>query len=217
MSSVRCSELGYWNFFVPTLDYSSINNYADSIERYVKQGLISAPSELYYPIRLKPKGKNLLSTLRESGINHIELRSIDLNPFAEYGIDLRDVEFLQLFLSYIAGTGYEKLTENDQIQAVQNIKSAAHFDIFNAKILYPEQRALSIRDAVFDFLDDMQWFYSQIDIVNYQHISEIIDYQRKKFSDPENYNYSRLVMKKYSGNFASKTLKESILNRDRNV
>jgi len=217
MSSVRCSELGYWNFFVPTLDYSSINNYADSIERYVKQGLISAPSELYYPIRLKPKGKNLLSTLRLSGINHIELRSIDLNPLTEYGININDIDFFQLFLTYIASTPYKKLSENDQVQAVQNIKSAAHFDIINTKILYPMQRALSIKDAVFEFLDKMQCFFSQIDTGENQHIFDVIDFQRKKFSDPENFNYARLVLKKYSGDFAQKTLKESILNRERNV
>ena len=217
MSSVRCSELGYWNFFIPILDYSSLNNYADSIERYVKQGLITAPSELYYPIRLKPKGKNLVSTLRQLGINHIELRSIDLNPLVEYGIDVRDIEFLQIFLTYIASTPYEKLSENEQVQAVQNIKSAAHFDIYNTKILYPEQRALSIRDAVLEFLDEMQWFYSQIDTENNQHICEIIDYQRRKYSEPDNFNYARIVLKKYSGNFTTKTLNESILNRERNV
>lgn len=217
MSSIRCSELGYWNFFVPTIDYSSKEGYADSIERYVKKGLISAPSELYYPIRLKPKGKNLLSTLRLSGINHIELRSIDLNPLTEYGIDVHDIEFLQLFLVYLASIPNQRLDDNDQVQSIQNIKSAAHFDIVNTKIMYPSKRALSITNAVFEFLDSMQWFFSQIDTGQNQHIYDVIDFQRKKFSDPDKYNYAQIILKKYSGDFAKKTLEESILNRNRNV
>lgn len=74
LASVRCSELGYWNFFAPIFDYSSLEAYAQSIQNYVDDGLLRFPTELYYPIRLKPAGKNSLPALREKGVNHIELR-----------------------------------------------------------------------------------------------------------------------------------------------
>ena len=64
-SSVRCSERGYWNKFIPILDFSSVRDYARSIARYVQDGQLVAPSELYYPIRLKPRGQNRLQTLVE--------------------------------------------------------------------------------------------------------------------------------------------------------
>jgi len=217
MSSIRCSELGYWNFFVPTLDYNNVNNYADSIEHYVKNGLISAPSELYYPVRLKPRGKNLLSTLRESGINHIELRPIDLNPLADFGIDVRDIEFLQLFLAYLASVNPLKLSAKDQVQSIQNFKSAAHYDIHNTKIMYPDNRALSIKDAAKELLDKIQIFYNQTDTGNNGHIADIIHYQLKKMEDPENYNYARIVNREFSDGFAAKTLSASINDRDKNV
>ena len=217
MSSIRCSELGYWNFFVPTLDYSSIDKYADSIEHYVKNGLISAPSELYYPIRLKPRGKNKLSTLRESGINHIELRPIDLNPLAEYGIDYRDVEFLQLLLSYFASIKHHPLDAKDQVQSIQNFKSAAHYDVVNTKIMYPNGRPLCIADAIDEILNEMEWFYSGINTGQNAKINEILSYQRKKIDDPENFNYARIVAREYANDFANKVLKESIQNRNRNV
>ena len=47
----------------------------------------------HYPIRLKPRGANRLETLREQGVNHIELRMIDLNPLRKEGINVRDVKF----------------------------------------------------------------------------------------------------------------------------
>lgn len=40
MATVRCSELGYWNYFSPVFDYSNIENYADSIQAYVDEGLL---------------------------------------------------------------------------------------------------------------------------------------------------------------------------------
>ena len=82
MASVRCGEMGYWNEFAPILDYQNIYAYADSIRKYVDMGLLKAPSELYYPIRLKPAGENNLESLCQNGVNHIELRMFDLNPLA---------------------------------------------------------------------------------------------------------------------------------------
>ena len=52
MASVRCSELGYWNYFAVWYDYGNLQRYANSIRFYVNAGLLAAPSELYYPIRL---------------------------------------------------------------------------------------------------------------------------------------------------------------------
>lgn len=107
LASVRCSELGYWNFFAPIFDYDNLRAYADSIQSYVDDGLLRFPTELYYPIRLKPAGKNSLPALRENGVNHIELRMFDLNPFAPHGVDERDVAFAELLLCYLASTPRE--------------------------------------------------------------------------------------------------------------
>ena len=87
LATVRCSELGYWNFFAPILDYTSAAAYADSIQSYIDSGMIRYPSELYYPIRLKNFGPYSLEGLKE-GISHIELRMVDLNPLVRAGIVL---------------------------------------------------------------------------------------------------------------------------------
>ncbi len=47
LASVRCSELGYWNAFVPIFDYSNISAYTNSIRRYIRDGWLMAPTELY--------------------------------------------------------------------------------------------------------------------------------------------------------------------------
>ena len=127
-ASVRCSENGYWNQFVPILDFSSVRAYAKGIARYVQDGRIIAPSELYYPIRLKPRGPNNLLSLVENGIDHIEVRCVDLNPMTGGLVDVRDVEFIHLFFLWCAAQERETLTAERQRESVAAFKAAARLD-----------------------------------------------------------------------------------------
>ena len=127
-ASVRCSEKGYWNRFVPILDFSSVRAYAKSIARYVQDGLLIAPSELYYPVRLKPRGPNSLLSLVEMGIDHIEIRCVDLNPLTGGLVDARDIEFVRLFLLWCAAQEREVLSVERQKESVAAFKAAARVD-----------------------------------------------------------------------------------------
>lgn len=98
--SMRNSEFGYWNQFIPTLDYSDIESFTDSIQGYIDDGLLLSPAELYLPVRLKPKGKYSLDALK-TGIDHIELRMFDLNPLSDVGIFSEDAEFAHLLMLYL--------------------------------------------------------------------------------------------------------------------
>ncbi len=201
MASVRCSEIGYWNFFAPTLNYSSVGEYADSIQHYVDKGWIRFPSELYYPVRLKPAGENTLDNLREHGVNHIELRMFDLNPLVPEGIDVRDVEFAQLFLIWLASTPRQPFTEKDQIQAVQNFKNAAHYDLKTVKIVVPNGEVYSVAEAGLKALGFMREFYKEFPA----DVHEILDFEEEKLLVPEQ-RYAWRIRKAYAGGFVKKGL-----------
>ena len=94
LASPRCSKIGYWNDFDPLLDYENLQSYVKSIESYVAQGQLKEAAELYYPVRLKPKGENTLERLKNYGVDHIELRMLDLNPLEPVGIRREDLKFL---------------------------------------------------------------------------------------------------------------------------
>lgn len=201
MASVRCSEMGYWNFFAPIFDYSNIRNYADSIQSYVDNGLLRAPTELYYPIRLKPPGKNDLRVLRDVGVNHIELRMFDLNPLVPSGVEVRDVAFAQLFLVWLAGTPRQPFTERDQVQAVQNFKNAAHYDLKTVKIVVPNGEVYSVVDAALKVIGMMREFYQGFP----EDIQEILDFEQAKFEDGEN-RYAWKIRREYSDTYVKKGL-----------
>ncbi len=201
MASVRCSELGYWNYFPPILDYTTVSKYAESIEKYVSGGWIKYPSELYYPIRLKPKGENNLDNLKKHGINHIELRMIDLNPFEKCGLDLRDAGFIKLYLIWMASIKRKKIGEREQVQAVQNFKNAAHYDLKTVSIILDNGTSVPVADAGIFIIERMKKFYQDFD----ENVKSILNYQEEKLADPDK-RYAWRVRKEFSGGFVKKGL-----------
>ena len=166
-ASVRCGKEGYWNNFTPVLSYDSILSYADSIQKYIDNGSLAGVGELYYPIRLKPKGVNRLNNLVQNGVNHIELRNIDINPFAEEGIDVRDLEFLELLMLWVFCTYEKSLSEVDQIRAVENFKNSALYDIDNTTIP-ADNKIESLRTAGLRILSEMREFFGDSSVLQYQ-------------------------------------------------
>ena len=201
MGSVRCSELGYWNHFAPILNYEDIVSYAASIRRYVDDGIISAPTELYYPIRLKPRGQNNLETLAREGVDHIELRMFDLNPLVAAGIDERDAFFAQLLLIFLASSPRLKLSARAQVMAVHNFKNAARYDLGSVKILLPNDSAYVLSAAGRTILGQMKKFFADADA----RVLETLSFQEEKFVNPSA-RYPSVVRRLYGDGFWRKGL-----------
>ncbi len=202
MASTRCSELGYWNYFTPIFDYSNIRNYAESIEQYVKDGLIAASTELYYPIRLKPAGKYNLKCLYENGVSHIELRMVDLNPYEPSGLSIKDLKFIQLFLVWLASTQGKHLDMKDQVQVAANFKNAAHYDLKTVKIVVPEGEILSVASAGKKVIGKMKEFYKDFP----KDVLDVLEYEEEKFIDPDK-RYAWRIRHEYEENYVEKGLR----------
>ena len=200
LATVRCSELGYWNFFAPVLDYTSAAAYADSIQAYIDSGMIRYPSELYYPIRLKNFGPYSLAGLKE-GVSHIELRMVDLNPLVRAGIDERDVLFSQLFLVWAASVEGPRLSPKDQVQAVQNFKNAAHYDLKTVKIVMPDGAAHSVVKSAKRVIAAMEEFYADFGAS----VHDCLAFQRRKFDEPET-RYAWIIREKFGQGFVARGL-----------
>ena len=167
---LRNSERGYWNKFVPVLDHSSLEAFVKSIEGYIDRGELYSASELYLPVRLKPRGNNSLEEMYKSGVDHIELRMFDLNPAFRSGIDKKDLRFAHLLILYLLSVPDTEFNSEQQIQAISNYKNAAQ--------LYPDQilisRGMSVLDAMEDYFESIS---DAADIIAYErdkliHINE---------------------------------------------
>ena len=100
--SFRNASCGYKNLKELYPSYDSVEEFTGDIERFIENGDLSEAKELYTKIRLKPKNpKDLLNSLRNDGIEYVEIRTLDINPFYQCGLVRHDMKFLHLFLIYM--------------------------------------------------------------------------------------------------------------------
>ncbi len=191
-SSMRNSERGYWNQFVPVIDYTNLNTYISSVNGYVNKGLLFSAAELYLPVRLKPRiGVN---SIAESGVNHIELRMFDLNPLSELGVFREDLEFTRYFLIYLLLLPDFEFTSELQETAIENHKAAARYDLSEITINgYPA------KDAALGLLDDMRKYFE-----SFPAVLRTIDIQKEKII--RNNRYCVKVYEALSEDFQGKML-----------
>ena len=126
-TSLRNGDLGYQSETqagMLNVCYNSLENYVSTIAsaigtphaHYQKLGvkrddqylqvsgnILQSEAEFYTTIRAKcvpPKGENFLKVLKEDGVEYIEVRLLDVNPYLPLGIDASQIHFLDALLLY---------------------------------------------------------------------------------------------------------------------
>lgn len=167
-TSYRNSECGYRNKVELYPDYSSTSCYINSIKKYINSGLIESPKELYSSIRIKAKNNhNLFESLENDGINYLEFRSIDINPFDKCGIGLSDLHFLHLFNFFLLFKEEQKY-DNWQQEANDNqdlIARYGHSDIElhrNGLSINKKEWAMEILSEVLDLNEALKFGKEEI-------------------------------------------------------
>lgn len=205
LASARCSEIGYWNDFIPILNYQDLDNYVESIQNYVDHGQLKETSELYYPVRLKPKGANNIENLKKKGVNHIELRMLDLNPFSPINLMQEDLEFIHLFIIYIMSLDNIKFDKDAQKRAIQNEKEAAKYDDYHIDIKISEDKSVNIRKLSLDLLDDIEKYFILVDNQRYK---DMIQYQKNKILHHQ--RYVERIKEEFSQGYVSLGIKKAM-------
>ena len=98
--SLRSGKYGYVNNPKIHVSYDSLQEYVETLEHWVKSGDLIAEKEFYSSVRLR--GAKKARDLLEKGIQYLEFRLFDLNPFAPYGIELDDAKFIHYFILLMA-------------------------------------------------------------------------------------------------------------------
>lgn len=100
--SFRNSSCGYKNLKDLMPSYRNVDEFIRDVQSFIDEGDLSEAKELYTQIRLKPADpKNMLESLKNDGIEYIEVRTLDINPFYKCGLIRHDMQFLHLFLIYM--------------------------------------------------------------------------------------------------------------------
>ncbi len=125
-TSLRMGDLGYQNSAQQQLNicYNTLDNYTSTLGQAIRTphapyetigikkdgeycqlntNLLQIENEYYSDIRPKrvtPSGKKPLCELAKKGVQYIELRNIDINPYLPVGINAEQSRFLDCFIMY---------------------------------------------------------------------------------------------------------------------
>ncbi len=218
--SFRQSDLGYKNtedFFVPL---NSLECYLKTIDDLIANGSILEAREYYSPVRLKPKdNSNLLESLRKDGIEYLEIRTIDLNPYSKTGIDIRDIYFLHAFMIFCL---LRKCRSDEDCLLTKNDNSDANF---NQELIATkgQDKNLSMKDKS-SIKDAKEWAIETLNELkeilcilgcNNQKYAEAIDFELGKFLDGSK-TYSKMLVEDIKKDsfigFHLKKAKEYLIN-----
>ena len=87
----------------PYSDYSKLGTKVDDQYNQLNDCILQSEAEFYSSIRAKrvaPAGANFLQSLKDDGVEYIEVRLMDIDPFHPLGISQETVRFLDTFLLY---------------------------------------------------------------------------------------------------------------------
>ncbi len=100
--SIRNSEYGYKNKIEDINEancYVSLKNYINLINKAIKEHKLYSIKEFYGAVRLQKL--NNLDYLPQTGINYLEFRSFDNDPFSINLIDYKTLIFFKIFILYL--------------------------------------------------------------------------------------------------------------------
>lgn len=134
-TSLRLSDLGYTNsaqsglkigfngldqylegvhaaIRTPSAEFAEIGVKVGDEYRQLNSNVLQIENELYAPIRPKrvaKSGEKPSEALQRGGVEYVEIRSLDVNPFSPIGVNQDQIRFLDLFLTWAV------LTESDEM------------------------------------------------------------------------------------------------------
>ncbi len=107
----------------PRAEYQKFGVKVDGVYRQLNANLLQIENEFYSVIRPKrvtDSGESPSRALRQRGVQYVEVRSVDLNPFVPIGIDAECVHFFDMLLLYCLFSDSSDIGRDEWACAAQN-------------------------------------------------------------------------------------------------
>ena len=147
-TALRMGDLGYTSNAQKNLAvcYNNIDSYIETLkeaittphpgyeaigignsrhEQQLNTSLLQIENEFYSPIRPKRvagSGEPPLGALRRDGVEYVEVRCIDVNPFTPLGIDASQIHFIDIFLLYCLLQDSPPCDDADRARIAENLE-----------------------------------------------------------------------------------------------
>ena len=110
-------------------DFDKIGLKKDGEFQQLNTNILQIANEYYSSVRPKPilyGNDRPLKALKEKGIGYIEIRSLDINPSKQVGIDKQQIQFIEAFLLYCLLEDSRPLSTSDLYNIDKNASLIAH-------------------------------------------------------------------------------------------
>ena len=215
---LRMGPLGYQSSAQSNLNisYNSLEQYANSMEealtttypQYAAHGtikdgeyqqlntsILQIENEFYGTIRPKRRinsGERPISALRDRGVEYVEVRCLDLNPFLPVGIDAQQMRFIDTFLlmCLFAESADDSIEEIERMSRNQlKVVEQGRKPDLTLEATQGEDRvgqSESLQDAANTLLQACREISQQLDIADNGHdYQAAVSAQQEKVQDPE--------------------------------
>lgn len=209
-TSLRMSDLGYQSNAQASLTpcYNELSSYIQSIRkavatpyppyaafgteqangewRQLNTNILQIENEYYSiirPKRITQGNERPVEALEARGIQYVEARCIDINPFLMLGIDLEQARFLDVFLLYCALQDSPRLEGGECPMCTENFMQVVKQGRKPGLMLTRKSGSVSLQDWAKELFDGMQA------------TAELLDkaYNTNQHSDALSSNYQKLL------------------------
>ncbi|MCB1649000.1 MAG: glutamate--cysteine ligase [Pseudomonadales bacterium] len=210
-TALRMGNLGYKSEAQQSLFvcYNDLSNYLDSLQQalstpyppYQKIGLkkdehylqintnlLQLENEFYGTIRPKrvgQSGERPLNLLRESGIQYIEVRILDLNPYLPVGLDAEQMRFLDAFLLHCLLSESPLCTRESNAEIESNLARVVNEGRRPGLVLSRDGKEVAFTDWAGQLLRDIEHAARLLDAIHRTELySQACAAQQAKVADP---------------------------------
>ncbi|MEM9101008.1 MAG: glutamate--cysteine ligase [Pseudomonadota bacterium] len=211
-TSLRMSDIGYSNNAQSTLNisYNSLEKYIEGLEKAIRteepfykdigvkvddaykqlnSNLLQIENEYYGHIRPKQTskmGERPTKALANRGVEYIEVRALDLNPFSPLGVDIYQAAFLDCFLLYCLFEDSPFITLRENAEIKENLRRVVELGRRRGLTLRFRNRDISLKDFAHQILEGMALIAHLLDKANQtRRFSMAVESAKVKIEHPE--------------------------------
>lgn len=167
-TSLRMSRYGYHSEQQEKMyvSYDNLEEYTTMVRAGISAGILQKESEYYAPVRFKHsmgRGSSMLDALESRGVEYLELRLFDLNPFDPYNITSDQLHLTHLFLLYAAFKPSPNISIKEMDNIYTNGQTAAVFGRKETETVYYLGKKHRIRALGEVILSELMTIANQLD------------------------------------------------------
>ena len=181
-TSLRMSDLGYQNNAQAkfSIRHNDLHEYTAELERAIRTpdefyqelgvkvdgeyrqlnaNLLQIENEYYAKIRPKrviKSGERPTQALNRAGVQYIEVRSLDLNPFDPVGISQSQVDFLDVFMLFCLLQESKNQSDRENAENDENFRRVVYYGRKPDLNLLRNNRSLPLKEASLQIFEEMR-------------------------------------------------------------